>query len=107
MITILLQLHSIQPAQGINITSCAFVFQSIYLNRFNMEGFTESEMQESRIKLKAMHLLNGVKYLSEQQVTHLCYVVCHELGVEKTEENFNHVKDACKIYFDLSLTIIK
>jgi hypothetical protein len=72
-----------------------------------MHGFKEDEIQASTIKLKAMQVLNGVKYLSEEQVTQLCYVVCHELGVEKTEENFKHVKDACKIHFDLSLTIIK
>lgn len=69
----------------------------------------EATMEASTIKFKTIQFLNGTKYLSEKQVEDLCYVMCHNLGIEKVEANFVHVREACKIYFgdaDLSFLFL-
>ena len=64
-------------------------------------------MEISEIKFKTIkHYLNGVKYLSQKQVEDLCSIVCHDLKIEKSEENFNHIKEACRVYFTLSNAVI-
>lgn len=65
----------------------------------------EETMEASTIKFKTIQFLNGTKYLSEKQVEDLCYVMCHNLGIEKVEANFVHVREACKIYFGLQVTL--
>ena len=65
-------------------------------------------MEASEIKFKTIkNYLNGVKYLSQKQVEDLCYIVCHDLKIEKSEENFNHIKDACRVYFTLPLSVFQ
>jgi hypothetical protein len=63
-------------------------------------------MESFTIKFKTIQFLNGTKYLSEKQVEELCHLMCYDLNIEKTEENFNHIKEACRIYFTLPLTIV-
>ena len=64
-------------------------------------------MESSEIKFKTIkYYLNGVKYLSQEQVEDLCSIVCHDLEIEKSEENFNHIKEACRVYFTLPLSVI-
>jgi len=64
-------------------------------------------MGASEIKFKTVkHYLNGVKYLSSKQVDDLCHLVCHDLEIEKSEENFNHIKEACRVYFTLTLALV-
>lgn len=57
-------------------------------------------MEASTIKFKTIQFINGTKYLSEKQVESLCYSICHMLKIEKNKENFDYIKEACKIYFD-------
>ena len=67
---------------------------------------TKIQMEASEIKSKTIkHYLNGVKYLSQKQVEDLCHIVCYDLKIEKSEENFNHIKDACRVYFTLPLSV--
>lgn len=58
-------------------------------------------MEESTIKFKTIQFINGIKYLSEKQVDDLGYTMCHNLGIDKCEENFLIIREACKTYFDL------
>lgn len=62
-------------------------------------------MEASAIKFKTIQYINGIKYLSENQVQDLCYTMCHRLNIEKSEENFNYIKEACKIYFNIQKDI--
>ena len=64
-----------------------------------------NKMEASTIKFKTIQFINGTKYLSEKQVEDLCYLMCHNLGIEKIEDNFVHVREACKIYFDLHVNV--
>ena len=58
-------------------------------------------MDAATIKLKTIQFINGLKHLSEQQATDVCYIICHNLGIDKNEDNFNIVRDGLKLYFDL------
>lgn len=62
-------------------------------------------MEASKIKYKTIQFINGIKYLSKNQVEDICYLVCHNLGIDKCEENFVHIRDACKIYFDIEVCV--
>ena len=66
-------------------------------------------MDSSIIKFRTIQFINGIGYLYENQVEDLCYLMCHYLGIEKCEENFIIVREACKTYFDLqnSLEYVK
>ena len=57
------------------------------------------------IKLKTIQFIMGTKYLNRDQVEQVCYIMCDKLGIEKSEDNFAHVKEACKIYFGLQASI--
>lgn len=73
---------------------------------FTLEA-KKTKMESSEIKFKTIkHYLNGVKYLSEEQVEDLCYLVCNDLEIEKSEENFNHIEEACRVYFTLQLSVV-
>ena len=61
-------------------------------------------MESSEIKFKIIkHYLNGLKYLSSKQIEDLCYIACDDLKIEKSEENYNHIKEACRLYFTLPM----
>ena len=62
-------------------------------------------MNASTIKFKTIQFINGTKYLSETQVDDLCLLMCHNLGIEKCEDNFAHVREACKTYFNLQIGV--
>ena len=62
-------------------------------------------MDANKIKFKTIQFINGSKYLSEKQVEDLCYMMCHDLGIEKCEENFLIIRDGIKIYFELQNSI--
>jgi hypothetical protein len=63
-------------------------------------------MEATTIKFKTIQFINGTKYLSEKQVDDLCYAMCYYLGIDKTEENFAIVREACNIYFNLKSQIV-
>lgn len=62
-------------------------------------------MEPETIKFKTIQYLNGSKYLSQRRVEDLCHLICYDLKIEKNEENFNHVKEACQIFFTLERKI--
>jgi len=62
-------------------------------------------MESYLIKFKTFQLINGTKHMSEQYVESVCYLVCHELGIEKCEDNFVHIREACKTYYELNIGI--
>jgi hypothetical protein len=64
-------------------------------------------MDPSTIKFKTIQFINGTKHLSKNQVEDLCFLMCHNLGIEKVEENFAHIREACKVYFDLQINVSK
>ena len=56
-------------------------------------------MENEEIKFKTIQLINGIKYLSTDQFDDFKYYACHRLGIEKTEENFEVIKEAVELYF--------
>lgn len=58
-------------------------------------------MEPTTIKFKTIQYLNGINYLSEKQINDLCHLICVKLDIDKSEENFLIIKEACKVYFDL------
>lgn len=56
-------------------------------------------MIEHNIKFYTIKLINGLKYLNSKQIVALQHIVCCDLEIEKTEENFNVIYDSIKIYF--------
>ena len=56
-------------------------------------------MDVNTIKFKTIQFVNGLKYMSEKQVSDAKHTICSDLQIEKTEENFNVIEDAIKIYF--------
>ena len=67
--------------------------------------YPEIKMEASVIKFKTIQFINGTKHLSEKQVEDLGYIICHNLGIEKCEENFAIVREACKTYFELQMSL--
>lgn len=49
------------------------------------------------IKFKTIQLISGIKHISESQ---FC-IICEEISIEKTEENFGYIREACELYFNL------
>ena len=56
-------------------------------------------MDVNTIKFKTIQFVNGLKYMSEKQVSDVKHIICSDLQIEKTEENFNVIEDAIKTYF--------
>lgn len=56
-------------------------------------------MEDTIIKFKTIQFINGTKYLSEKQFEDLKYIICHNLNIDKCEENFSIIREACEIYF--------
>lgn len=62
-------------------------------------------MDAGTIKFRTIQFLNGTKYINREQLEPLCYLMCDIFGIEKTEENFVHVREACNIYFSLDVKL--
>ena len=56
-------------------------------------------MDVNTIKFKTIQFVNGLKYMSKKQVSDVKHIICSDLQIEKTEENFNVIEDAIKTYF--------
>ena len=56
-------------------------------------------MDANTIKFKTIQFVNGLKYMSEKQVSDAKHIICSDLQIEKTEENFNVIEDGIKTYF--------
>ena len=57
-------------------------------------------MENKNIGFYTMQMINGIKYMSSRQVEDLKHIVCCDLKIEKTEENFKAVEEAIKLYFN-------
>jgi uncharacterized protein YlzI (FlbEa/FlbD family) len=57
-------------------------------------------MEDFQIQYKTMTVLNGLKYISQDQVEQVQHLVCSQFKIDKTEHNFNVILDAIKIYFN-------
>lgn len=56
-------------------------------------------MDANTIKFKTIQFVNGLKYMTEKQVSDAKHIICSDLQIEKSEENFNVIEDAIKTYF--------
>lgn len=56
-------------------------------------------MNANTIKFKTIQLISGLKYMSEKQVDDAKHIICSDLQIEKSEENFNIIEDGIKTYF--------
>lgn len=57
-------------------------------------------MTNKDIQFRVLQFLNGIKYLNYEHVHGVKCIMCHNLGIEKTEENFQIIDDAIHIYFE-------
>jgi hypothetical protein len=68
-------------------------------------------MEKSRIQTATFNLINGIKYLYPKQVEDIKLIVCSDLKIEKTEENFAIIQKTIETYFTaqntLSLSCLK
>ena len=62
-------------------------------------------MTNDDIKFKTIQLINGTKHLSTGQFNDFKYFVCYTLSIEKTEENFEIIKEAVELYFQIQNNI--
>ena len=56
-------------------------------------------MDANTIKFKTIQFINGLKYMSEKQVNDAKHIICCDLEIEKSEENFNIIEEGIKTYF--------
>ena len=56
-------------------------------------------MDANTIKFKTIQFINGLKYMSEKQVSAAKHIICSDLQIEKSEENFKIIQDGIKTYF--------
>jgi len=57
-------------------------------------------MDSNAIRLAAIQEVNGLKHLPSPMVNSVKFIVCKKLGIENSEENFKHVEDGIRAYFD-------
>ena len=62
-------------------------------------------MEASTIKFKTIQFIMGTKHISEEQIEDLGYLICHNLGIEKSQENRTIVREACEIYYELQMSL--
>jgi len=56
-------------------------------------------MKIETIKFKTIQFVNGITYLSKEQVEQVKNIMCYNLKIEKTEDNLKAVEDGLKTYF--------
>lgn len=56
-------------------------------------------MTTNDIKFNTIKLINGIKYMTKNQVEDCKDYVRHSLKLEDTEENNNAIEEGIKIYF--------
>ena len=56
-------------------------------------------MDANTIKFKTIQFINGLKYMSEKQVSNAKHIICNDLQVEKSQENFKIIEEGIKTYF--------
>ena len=56
-------------------------------------------MELSTIKFKTVQRINGIPYLSAQQIEGLKGVMCRDLKLEGTDEQLEAIDEAIELYF--------
>jgi hypothetical protein len=56
-------------------------------------------MDANTIKFKTIQFINGLKYMSEKQVDDAKHIICCDLRIDKSEENFKIIEEGIKTYF--------
>ena len=56
-------------------------------------------MDANTIIFKTIQFINGLKYMSEKQVDDAKHIICCDLQIDKSEENFKIIEDGIKTYF--------
>lgn len=64
-------------------------------------------MKTSIIKYKTIAFINGIKYLTENQINDIIHIICNNLNIQPTDKNSNAVKEGIQIYFDIQNSHIK
>ena len=62
-------------------------------------------MNTDTIKFYTIKFINGTKYLSKSQINDLQHIICTNLSLDKTSENFKIIEDAIEIYFKTQITL--
>lgn len=57
-------------------------------------------MTPSEIKFNTIKLINGIKYMTKNQVEDCKVYVRHSLKLNDIDENNNAIEEAIKIYFE-------
>ena len=57
-------------------------------------------MTPNEIKFNTIKLINGIKYMTKNQVEDCKAYVRHSLNIDNTDENNNAIEEAIKIYFE-------
>ena len=57
-------------------------------------------MTPSEIKFNTIKLINGIKYMTKNQVEDCKSYVRHSLKLDNTDVNNNTIEEAIKIYFE-------
>jgi hypothetical protein len=66
-----------------------------------MSNYGENKIEPYITKYKTIQLLNGVKHLSKTEAEGLKHIVCVQLNIEKSEDNFNIIEEGIKTYFSM------
>ena len=59
----------------------------------------DGELTPSEIKFNTIKLINGIKYMTKNQVEDCKAYVRHSLKLDDIDENNNAIEEAIKIYF--------
>lgn len=62
-------------------------------------------LSDNDIKFKTIQLLNGIKYMSKGQFEDFKYYICHILEIEKTDHNFDVIREAVDIFMNIEKTL--
>ena len=57
-------------------------------------------MTPKEIKFNTIKLINGIKYMTKNQIEDCKAYVRHSLKLEDVDENNNAIEEAIKIYFE-------
>ena len=58
-------------------------------------------MDIATLKFKTIQEINGIQHMSKKQVDDLKYGMCYKFKLEWSDEHFNAVEEAVKLYFDM------
>jgi hypothetical protein len=57
-------------------------------------------MTPATIKFKTIQFINGLGYMNVSQIENVQHIMCRNLNIDKSKENFNLIKEAITTYFN-------